>query len=298
MPTLDATLTLPSPENSTTGRLRPIPAPPWLRTGMRVASAIAPGVAARLGRKLFFTPLRARVRDEERVVLARGERFSLEVRGLRVAGRTWGEGPAVLLAHGWGGHAGQMTPLVDPLVAAGFRAVALDFPAHGDSAGSVSSLVHFASALRRAGALFGPVRGLAAHSLGAAGSTFAISSGLEVERVVFFAPPLGFHSFWARFQRGVGASQEVMDRMLREAEEWLEVRFDEIVPGALAPRMTAPLLVLHDPQDREVPFEEGAELANRWPGAELRPTPGLGHLRILRDEGSVAAAVGFLRRAE
>jgi pimeloyl-ACP methyl ester carboxylesterase len=72
------------------------------------------------------------------------------------------------------------------------------------------------------------------------------------------------------------------------------VRFDAIAPAGLAPGMTAPLLVFHDPEDREVPFAEGAELARRWPGAELRPAAGLGHLRILRDEGCVAAAVGFL----
>lgn len=294
MQPLDAALALPSSGNSTTGRLRPIPAPSWLRTGMQVASALAPAAAARVARKLFFTPLRARVRDEERAVLARGEPFALEVGGQRVVGRAWGAGPAVLLVHGWGGHAGQMTPLVDPAVAAGFRAVAIDLPGHGESEGSISSLVHFASALRHAGALFGPVRGVAAHSFGAAGTAYAISSGLAVERAVFFAPPLGFESFWLRFRMGVGVSPRVMDRMLREAEEWLEVRFDGIAPADVAPRMTAPLLVLHDPEDREVPFEEGAELARRWPGAELRPAPGLGHLRILRDEGCVAAAVGFL----
>jgi pimeloyl-ACP methyl ester carboxylesterase len=294
MRSMDTTLPLASSEKSTTDRLRPVPAPPWLRTGMRAASAVAPGAAARVARKLFFTPLRARVRDEERAVLARGERFELEAGGLRVAGRAWGEGPTVLLVHGWGGHAGQMTALVDPAVAAGFRAVAIDLPGHGESAGRVSSLVHFASAISGAASLFGPLRGVVAHSFGAAGTAYALSSGLRTERAVFFAPPSGFESFWLRFRMGVGVSPEVMDRMLRESEEWLGVRFEGIEPAAIAPRMTAPLLVLHDPEDREVPFEEGAEVARRWPGAELRRAPGLGHLRILKDAGCVGAAVGFL----
>jgi pimeloyl-ACP methyl ester carboxylesterase len=294
MQPMDTALALPSPEKSTTGRLRPVPAPPWLRAGMRMASTLAPGAAALLARKLFFTPRRARLRDAEREVLARGEIFSLEVGGQTVVGRVWGQGPTVLLAHGWGGHSGQMTSFVDPAVAAGFRVVALDFPGHGESSGSVSSLVHFAAALTRAAALFGPVRGLVAHSFGAAGSTYAISSGLAVERAVFLAPPAGFESFWARFRAGVGVSQEVLDRMLHDAEDWLHVRFDSIAPVDLAPRMTAPLLVFHDPEDGEVPFEEGAELARRWPGAELRPVGGLGHLRILRDERCVTQAVAFL----
>jgi pimeloyl-ACP methyl ester carboxylesterase len=293
MQTLDAALVIAS-EKSTTGRLRPVPAPSWLRAGMRLASALAPGTAARIASKLFFTPRRARVRDFEREVLSRGELFALTVRGDRVVGRAWGQGPTVLLAHGWGGHSGQMTAFVDPLVAAGFRAVAVDLPGHGESAGSVSSLVHFAAALSRAAALFGPVQGLVAHSFGAAGSTYALSCGLAAERAVFFAPPAGFESFWARFRAGVGVSQEVLDRMLRAAEDWLNVRFDGIAPRDLAARMTAPLLVFHDPEDGEVPFEEGAALARRWPGTELRPAAGLGHLRILRDERCVAETVEFL----
>src|SRR3954452_14112926 len=278
MPSMDNALPFVSPEKSTTGRLRPVPAPPWLRGGMRVASALAPGAAARVARRLFFTPLRARVRDEERAVLARGERFEMAALGGRVVGRAWGEGPAMLLAHGWGGHAGQMTPLVDPIVAAGYRAVALDLPGHGESEGRVSSLVHFASALARAASLFGPVHGIAAHSFGAAGSAYAMASGLMVKRAAFFAPPVGFESFWLRFRIGVGVSQEVMDRLLRDAEAWLDVRLYCIAPGDVAPRMTPQLLVLHAGDDREVLFKEGAELARRWPGTQDCSVEGLGDL--------------------
>jgi pimeloyl-ACP methyl ester carboxylesterase len=283
-------------QKSTIDRLRPVPAPPWLRAGMRVASTLAPGTAARLAQKLFFTPIRARVREEEREVLARGEAFSFEDGGERVSGRVWGTGATVLLAHGWGGHSGQMTALVDPLVAAGFRAVALDLPGHGESSGRVSSLIHFAAALSRAGALFGPAAGLVAHSFGAAASTYALSRGLPVGRAVFFAPPASFHSFWARFQAGVGVPDEVMRRMLRASERWLNIRFEGLAVTDLALGMDVPLLIFHDPEDREVPFAEGAEVARVWPGAELRSPQGLGHLRILKNEACVREAVEFLAR--
>lgn len=280
--------------NSTNGRLRPVRVLPWLRAGMKVASAIAPDTAVRLAHNLFFAPPRARVRDEERLVLARGETFALGNESRRIVGRVWGEGPTVLLVHGWGGHAGQMTTLVDPVVAAGFRAVALDLPGHGESAGRVSSLVHGTSALSRVASLFGPVRGLVAHSFGAAVGTYSMSGGLVVERAVFFAPPARFETFWLRFRMGAGVSDLVMERMLHRAEDWLNVRFEGISPVDLAPRMETPLLVLHDPEDREMPFGEGVELAGSWPGAVLHRAEGLGHLRILRDPQCVAEAVGFL----
>src|SRR5262249_21008607 len=146
-----------------------------------------------------------------------------------------------------------------------------------------SSLVHFAAGIERAAALFRPLAGIVAHSFGAAGSAYAMARGLAAGRAVFFAPPARFDSFWARFRAGVGVPDAVWGRMVREAEEWLDVRFDGVAPADLAPRMTAPLLVLHDAGDREMPFAEGVELAGRWPGATLRRVERLGHLRILRD---------------
>jgi pimeloyl-ACP methyl ester carboxylesterase len=294
MQSANGTAASPSIQNSTTDRLRPVPVPPWFRAGFRVAGAVAPGAAARLAQRLFFTPARAPLRAEERAVLGRGERFELPASGERVVGRAWGEGPTMLLVHGWGGHSGQMAALVEEVVAAGARAVAIDLPGHGESTGRMSSLVHFATAIERTAALWKPVRGLVAHSFGAAASTYAMSRGLPVGRVAFFAPPARFDTFWARFRAGVGVSDEVWRRLLRASESWLKVSFDGIAPIDLAPRMTAPLLVLHDAGDREMPFAEGAELASRWPGAALRRTEGLGHLRILRDPGCVAGAVGFV----
>ncbi len=227
-------------------------------------------------------------------MLARGEPFFLDVGGARIVGRAWGEGPTVLLAHGWGGHSGHMTPMVDPIVAAGYRAVAIDTPGHGESEGRLSSLVHFASALDRVSALFTPLGGLVAHSFGAAAATLAMSRGLAVRRAVFFAPFVRFQSVWAQFRAGLGVSEEIWTRMVREAEQWLEVRFDAIAPSELAPHMTTPLLVLHDVEDREVTFADGAELVSRWPGATLHQVEQLGHFRLLRDPACVAEAVRFL----
>ena len=62
----------------------------------------------------------------------------------------------------------------------------------------------------------------------------------------------------------------------------------------LAPSMEAPLLVIHDSQDREIEVENGIHLASVWPGAGLEITSGLGHRRILRDERVLSRTAEFL----
>ncbi|HXU45536.1 MAG TPA: alpha/beta hydrolase [Thermoanaerobaculia bacterium] len=193
-----------------------------------------------------------------------------------------------------GGHAGQFAGFVEPLVARGFRAVALDLPGHGSSRRSLSSLRHFATAIAHAGELFAPLAGLVAHSFGSAASTYAISRGLAARRAVFLAPPAGFETFLLRMRRGLGWSDEVERRFRRMSESWLRLKFDEAEPRFLAPAIDLPLLVVHDRGDDEVAFEEGEELARRWPGARLEATEGLGHHRPLREAAVIERAVGFL----
>ncbi|WP_394847804.1 lysophospholipase [Pendulispora brunnea] len=255
---------------------------------------MAPAAAANFGHRLLFTPRRLHPRDEERTVLAKGQRFSFEVERENIVARVWGEGPTVLLAHGWGGHSGQMSSLANALVAEGFRAVAIDFPGHGESEGRLSSLVHFARTMERASAIFKPFHGIIAHSLGAGAVTYAFARGLQASRAVFFAPPSDYHAWWGLFRRQVGVSDAIWSKIQRKAEGWLDVPFDAIQPAQLAPRMTTPLLILHDVHDREVPFEQGEDLARLWPGARLQSAERLGHVRILHDPRAVASAVAFL----
>jgi pimeloyl-ACP methyl ester carboxylesterase len=57
---------------------------------------------------------------------------------------------------------------------------------------------------------------------------------------------------------------------------------------------TTPALVLHDPDDSQVPFEDAEMLVRAWPSARLETADGLGHTGILRDPSIVERAIAFL----
>ncbi|WP_206785533.1 alpha/beta fold hydrolase [Amycolatopsis sp. MtRt-6] len=52
-------------------------------------------------------------------------------------------------------------------------------------------------------------------------------------------------------------------------------------------RITAPVLLVHGEQDRMIPAAHSAWLAERCPDAEYRPSPGDGHLSVLRHAADV-----------
>ena len=280
--------------NKSTNDRSIVQVPPALRLTYQAASRLSPHLGAAMARQLMFRPMRTRYREEQSAVLATARKATLEVRGRRVQVYCWGEGPLVLLMHGWGGHAGQMTEFVALLVKAGYRVMAIDGPAHGRSAGRLSSVVHFADAIEAASATFGPIHSVIAHSMGATATTLALSKGLSVHSAVFVAPQARISGYWQLARSALGMSDEVWEIMRRGTERWLKVRYDQLHPVNLAPQLTTPLLILHGTGDRMTPLSEGEKLAAAWPGAVLRPIE-CGHIAILRDWHALLAAVDFVK---
>jgi pimeloyl-ACP methyl ester carboxylesterase len=267
------------------------------RAALAVAAALSPALAARWAEALFFTPPRPR---KSRSLLPPGaEALTLQSRFGRLAVWSWGSGPAVYLVHGWGGRAEQLGAFVAPLVSRGWRVIAVDGPGHGASAGRRSSGVEIGRGLADVVAQLGPARGVIAHSLGAAAVTFAVRESLRVERLVFIGAPADPLTWVERFGRRLGLSREVMAEMRRQSETRVQARWEDLplVPlrGLAEP---PPLLVVHDRDDREVPWADGAAIAAAWPGARLLETSGLGHRRVLRDPVVVAAVARFVAGTE
>jgi pimeloyl-ACP methyl ester carboxylesterase len=263
-----------------------------MRTAFRAVGAVAPGVAARWAETLFCTPPRRAGIDAQ--FLASGARFTVESQGQRLAGWEWGRGPTVVLVHGWGSRAGRFGALGAALLAAGFRVVAYDAPAHGESTGRFASLPEFARALRDVAARVGPIDGLVGHSLGGAAVAMAMRDGLAARRVVLLAPPADVRIFSDLFARALAIAPAVQETMHRNLERRLRIVWDDLHIPTLVRKLPASALVIHDRDDADVPFAHGEEIVGAWAGSRLETTTGLGHRALLRDPSVIALAVAFL----
>lgn len=277
---------------------------PRISTNVRFAASalLAPDLAGAWAERLFLTPPRPKDAVLASLDLIDARSGLLEHKGRAIATWTWGarsrEAPAVLLAHGWGGNAAQMRGFVFPLLSAGYRVVAFDQPAHGVSEGRLSGLPDFAEVLAEvagyAGEGQGGIEGVVAHSLGGAATALAIARGLKARRVVLIGTSLDVGAHARRFARWHGMPERVREAMQAAIEERFGVRWSQLDVAKLAPRLAAPALVIHDREDRAVPWTEAARFAGLWPQARLLLTRGLGHRRILEDERVTRAATDFI----
>ncbi|HYC89517.1 MAG TPA: alpha/beta fold hydrolase [Thermoanaerobaculia bacterium] len=266
-----------------------------IRGAMGVLSRTAPDMASRVAVDLFMKPRRYARPPREAEALAAAIPFEVSLGPtITIQAWRWGSGPAVLLVHGWEGRGAQLAAFVAPLTAAGFSVVTFDAPGHGASPGNRSSLPHFAWSVRGVAEAIEPPYAILAHSLGCAATTLALRDGLEVQRLVYFSPPLDPSDYVARFGDILNISAPVLDRMKARIEERFMRKWSDYSLAETAREMTTPLLVIHDRDDNETLWEEGAALTEAWPGARMITTSGLGHRRILRDPAVVAAGTRFV----
>ena len=265
-----------------------------LRPGIATLSALAPSLAARLAERLFLTPQRHPVPARECAALGGARQTIVQVNSSPVTTWTWGHGPLVLLVHGWGGRGAQLAGFVDPIVASGFAVVTFDAPGHGVSPESRSSIVAFVDAIRAIDQALGPVEGVIAHSIGAVAAARALYEGLGAHAAVFIAPPADLVLHSHTLLETLGFGRVAREAMQARIERRLGVTWAALDVRTYARAMRAPLLVVHDRDDNEVPWQDGAIIAREWRGAEFSTTGGLGHRRILRDAGVIRDVAGFV----
>ncbi|WP_323119925.1 alpha/beta fold hydrolase [Burkholderia alba] len=213
--------------------------------------------------------------------------------GTRVALWEAGNGPRVLLVHGWEGASGDLSAFAAALIDAGYRVVAPDLPAHGQSDGTQTSIVACARAITQLLADIGPVRAIVAHSVGCAIAIEALKRGARADAAVLIAPPARYRDYALSFAAQAGLSGENIGKMIAHL-----LTLDVDVASIDAPRAVAaldtPALIVHSEDDRVVPASLGREIAAAWPGARFLSVNGLGHRRILQSDDVIRSAVEFV----
>jgi pimeloyl-ACP methyl ester carboxylesterase len=288
-------MTVSSLQKSTIVRFKEAASPAFFR----VAEVLAPALAGRIARDLWFTVPAGFAAS---ALPVGGEPFEVLSHGSSVRGHVWGTGPVVYLVHGWGGRGSQLTAYVEPLVEAGHRVVLFDAPSHGDSDAGRSGPnrthgVEFGQALDDVFARFGPAHTVIAHSLGTLATYLTLRFGwLSTERLVLLAPMVEAESLFDHFQSALGfgpRTRRAFDRGVLDFVGLPVKEFDARVQAAYSDGV--PTLVVHDRTDPQTPYADAVSLVAALPDARLVTTTGLGHRRILRDPAVVGKVVAFIR---
>jgi pimeloyl-ACP methyl ester carboxylesterase len=247
--------------------------------------------------KLFCTPFRSSRQRALAASSAGAREERIDVDGLGIATYVWGDPsrqPYVLFAHGWSSHGTRIAPWAEPLRAAGYALVAFDQAGHGKSDGRRTTLPDFACHLLAVGRHYGPAAAVIGHSLGGAATAVALARGLAAERAILIAPAADPLAAMERFSRFVWLGAHWGARLAALFERQTRVPIEDLQAHRNAPLIGRPALVVHDLEDREVPWSEGERYARLWNGARMITTRGFGHNRIADHPQTIGDALRFL----
>lgn len=255
------------------------------------ASRMAPRITGLLAGRVFLTPM---VRPHVHWQALRGRPAVKQLVGSGMY-HQWGDGPPVALIHGWNGYSTQFAQFIEPILAAGLSAVAIDAPGHIASPGMRSNPRLFAETLLKTGEQLGPFAGVIGHSLGGAAVMLALREGLRMESAVCISTPHTLHSVICGFESALALSDRA-DTYLRR---FIEGEVGEPIGALAADKMLKgfalpPALIIHDNKDGYIAASAAPEIHAVWAGSELLLTTGLGHGRILQDQGVISNAVRFI----
>lgn len=207
----------------------------------------------------------------------------------------WGSGPRVLIVHGWDGRGTQMGRIATAIAEAGFEAICIDLPGHGESPGGMIHVPLVSEALLKVGAELGRFHALVGHSFGAGSSLYAVYQGLAVGRMVYISGASRFDTLFDRYCAWVKVSGRARVRFDEKVTALAGIDPRENYPSLWVRKIDLPALIIHDRDDEDCPFTEGEEMSASWRGARFLPTSGLGHRRILKSKEVISAIVEFVR---
>jgi pimeloyl-ACP methyl ester carboxylesterase len=210
-----------------------------------------------------------------------------------VAAIQLGNGPKVLLVHGWEGEVGDFSAFLPGLLEAGYGVIALDLPAHGASEGTTASISACVRSVLEVQRVCGELHAVIGHSVGCLIAAQAAGMGLDTKRMVLLCSPARYEDCARRFASRAGLDLKETEEMLVALEAMgAEVR--SISLPAVAPRLRQKALFIHSKDDAMIPVSDGLESALAWPESKFVEVDGLGHRRILRSPEVCEEALKFV----
>ena len=217
----------------------------------------------------------------------------------------------IICVHGWEGRGTNFYKFIPKLTKNGFRVLAPDFPLHGKTGGEETGCHVFGHSLNSILNYIQTPAILLVHSLGngATCTNYYLSDEKtrnQIKGFVGIGVPDKFTDYIRNFGNLVGLDEYTNNLFIDKNSERLGIDVHFFVVSETIKYFNYPCLIVHDEKDKEVSMEWAINsskfIQERFQKYKigdkefpcLHKTSGLGHRRILRDDGVVDIVVEFI----
>ena len=265
---------------------------------LTVIYLLVPDLAKRKINTHFFKPTVYPLTPLERWYLENAARFQIHVHGKKIQCWKWGQGPGILFVHGWNGRGIQFRYFFEALLDAGYSLITYDAPAHGESEGQITNYFELSDTVR---SFLDPsrgfnIQGIIAYSLCASAAINCLSKVKSSVVVALIAPALKLKEILFNTFNRQGVPKRLYQSLIAEMEKEYGYDLYQDNPYHLLKEIDSKVILVHDKDDRTIPYVDSKKLTDQLNNVYLYTTEGLGHKRVLKDKNTIDCILGYFFR--
>ena len=256
-----------------------------VRTYINTLARFSESKAGEMTSKLFFTPRKGQLTNDNRQTLSSATWETLELRDIKIQTYRWeGEKPAILLAHGWESNSARWQQLIKKLRKNGFSVIAVDAPAHGGSGSPNFNAFLYAEMIQVAAKRFVPTA-IIGHSAGGFAAAFYATHFLtpSVSQLVLLAAPSELNQVFNKSLDMLNLSDKVRRGFYQTLERILGHPLEYFSIQKFVKTLSIKGLIIHDKDDTVCDFVDGQNIHTNWKASKFVATEGYGH-RLQNDK--------------
>jgi pimeloyl-ACP methyl ester carboxylesterase len=271
------------------------------QTFFKVFGNLFPRAAAKLAYRIFGTPRwRAQhTRPDALILAAKVVDFPFQNEIIKCY--EWGEETAtktVLLAHGWESRGTALRMYVPDLMKKGYKIVAFDGLAHGDSTGKRNNLLRNSQTIVALYHHYGGFHGAIGHSFGCSSIVYAmqfLDKNMSINRLVFLAVPPHLRKIVEGVFRMLALPKAVQKEFIAHIDGMTghPIELSDVATAGKDVKV-GQLLLIHDEQDDVTNIDAAKRVEAAWDNALLLVTSGYGHFRIAKNPDVIRRIIAFI----
>ncbi len=268
-----------------------------MKSLIKIISILFPKLVVNYAYHQLTNPQVRKLRENELQIIQKSEEETMFFKGFSIKTYHWpGQGPTILLIHGWEGQAGNFSDVIEKLITEGYNVFAFDAPSHGYSSTGKTSLFEFtelvAILIKKYNA-----RNLVSHSFGGVATTYALYSNPEImiDSYVLLTTPDKFSERIDDVSREVGITEAVKNKLIRRLENETNLKVLDLNVSDFVKKINVKKsLIIHDKKDKVIPIQRSKNVHKNWPNNIFEEIDGTGHFRILRTKKVIDRVLNFI----
>ena len=270
--------------------------PRYIKNTSRVLSALNKNLAAAFALKLFESPIKYKLpkREQKMFEVSHKSKIILPESKKEIFVYENKFGPKkILLVHGWNGRGTQLVSIAKAFKELNFTIISFDAPGHGNSAKTTANMKHFIEAIFELDKKYNGFDIIVGHSLGGMSIINALGRLLQTQKAVIIGSGNKTKDITEDFLQTIGMSKKLAPTLIALFEHKYQDKMQNYDVDVHAKKLNIPVLIMHDLNDKDVPFTTSEAIHKNIPNSELILTQGLGHRKILGDETVIEKIIQF-----